>query len=306
MNDGELAPASSAPAGPSAGRLLREAREKRGMHIAALAASIKVTPKKLEALESDRFDLLPDATFARALAQTVCRALKIDSGPVMALLPPPADHRLEQVGGGLNARFRDRRGIVTAAGPELPGSMTFWATAVILVAALVVWMLPAGVLHVPTFGSGESPPTLGPASDTVVASVAAPVAPAAPLASVPSAEPASDTAAAAAPTRSPGELSTTPLPAEPARRAASGTGSSGSTGLVQLQTTAPSWIEVVDSRGQVLLSRLLQPGEEVGLDGAAPIRFKVGNVEGTRLLYRGQPVDLEGRSRDNVARFELK
>lgn len=86
MNDD--APAASAPTGPSAGRLLREAREKRGMHIAALAASIKVTPKKLEALESDRIDLLPDATFARALAQTVCRALKIDSGPVMALLPP--------------------------------------------------------------------------------------------------------------------------------------------------------------------------------------------------------------------------
>ena len=35
---------------------------------AALAASLKITPRKLEALESDRFDELPDATFTRALA----------------------------------------------------------------------------------------------------------------------------------------------------------------------------------------------------------------------------------------------
>ena len=70
-------------AATSAGRLLREAREKQGLHIAALAAAIKVAPKKLELLESDRFDALPDATFTRALAQTVCRALKIDPAPVL-------------------------------------------------------------------------------------------------------------------------------------------------------------------------------------------------------------------------------
>ena len=54
-----------------------------GLHIAALAAAIKVTPRKLEALETDRFDELPDATFTRALAQTVCRTLKIDAAPVL-------------------------------------------------------------------------------------------------------------------------------------------------------------------------------------------------------------------------------
>ena len=74
---------SETAAGPtrSAGALLRAAREEQGLHIAALAAAIKVTPRKLDALENDRCDELPDATFTRALAQTVCRALKIDAGP---------------------------------------------------------------------------------------------------------------------------------------------------------------------------------------------------------------------------------
>ena len=59
----------STPESLSAGALLRAAREKQGLHIAALAASIKVTPRKLDALEHDRWDELPDATFTRALAQ---------------------------------------------------------------------------------------------------------------------------------------------------------------------------------------------------------------------------------------------
>ena len=67
---------------PSAGTLLRQAREAAGMHIGALSVSLKVPVKKLEALEADRLDLLPDAVFARALAASVCRTLKADPGPI--------------------------------------------------------------------------------------------------------------------------------------------------------------------------------------------------------------------------------
>ena len=35
------------------------------------------------------------------------------------------------------------------------------------------------------------------------------------------------------------------------------------------------------------------------------LRVRVGNVSGTELLLRGEPVDLLGRSKDNVARLEL-
>ena len=59
----------------TAGSLLRTAREREGLHIAALAVSMKVPVKKLEALEADRLDLLPDAVFVRALAASVCRLI---------------------------------------------------------------------------------------------------------------------------------------------------------------------------------------------------------------------------------------
>ena len=60
--------------GATAGSLLRQAREAAGIHIAALAVSLKVPVKKLEALEQDRFDLLPDAVFVRALASSMALA----------------------------------------------------------------------------------------------------------------------------------------------------------------------------------------------------------------------------------------
>jgi cytoskeleton protein RodZ len=76
-------------------------------------------------------------------------------------------------------------------------------------------------------------------------------------------------------------------------------------GILQLRCTEESWVEVRDARGQSLLSRNVQPGESVGLDGALPLRVTIGNAAATQLAFRGQPVNLASRTRDNVARLEL-
>ena len=73
-----------------------------------------------------------------------------------------------------------------------------------------------------------------------------------------------------------------------------------------ITATEPSWIEVLDGGGQVLLSRVVLPGETVGLDGPLPWRVKIGNARATQLVFRGQPVDLAPSTRDNVVRLELK
>lgn len=71
----------------TAGDMLREAREAHGLHIEMVAAALKVPPQKLIALEADDIASLPDPVFARALASSVCRALRIDPAPVLAKLP---------------------------------------------------------------------------------------------------------------------------------------------------------------------------------------------------------------------------
>ena len=66
---------------------MRQAREAAGMHIGALSVALKVPVKKLEALEADQHDQLPDAVFVRALAASVCKILKTNPAPVLELLP---------------------------------------------------------------------------------------------------------------------------------------------------------------------------------------------------------------------------
>ena len=77
-------------------------------------------------------------------------------------------------------------------------------------------------------------------------------------------------------------------------------------GMLQLHTTSASWIEVSDGRGQPLVSRLMKSGESIGVDGAPPLRVRIGNAAGTQLVFRGQPTDLRAFTRDNVARLELR
>lgn len=77
-----------------AGELLRQYREDQGFNLEALAHALRVAPAKLEALEADRLDELPDTMFARALALAVCRQLKVDAAPVLALLPSQDVSRL--------------------------------------------------------------------------------------------------------------------------------------------------------------------------------------------------------------------
>ena len=155
--------APAAPRATSAGGLLRQARQAQGLHIAALAAAIKVVPRKLELLESDQYDKLPDATFTRALAQAVCRTLKVDAAPVLALLPPPNGHRLEQVSEGLNMPFHDRPGRFVPREWASVASPALWIAALLVMGAVLIYLLPAGWLPAavgsrPAVGAAASAP----------------------------------------------------------------------------------------------------------------------------------------------------
>ena len=288
------APTASRPS--TAGGLLRQARQAQGLHIAALAAAIKVVPRKLELLESDQFELLPDATFTRALAQTVCRTLRIDAAPILALLPPLNGHRLEQVAEGLNMPFRERPGRLVPKEWASVASPVLWLAGLILVLTVAVYVVPANWLH---FANSSTLTRMRSPDSTTALSAAAPTrdAPPAPApASAASAAFASEATTSAAPAASDAIVAAVPDAVTEA----------AASGVLQLRTSAQSWVEVTDARGQSLISRVVEPGENVGLDGVMPMKVKIGNAKGTQVVFKGQPLALASYTRDNVARFELK
>ena len=283
------------PRAVTAGAMLRQARQAQGLHIAALAAAIKVVPRKLELLESDRIDQLPDATFTRALAQTVCRTLKIDPVPILALLPPPNGHRLEQVAEGLNMPFRERPGRFVPKEWASLTSPTLWLAALLVVAAAAMYVMPAGwlpflktVKSVESVTTGAAAQAAGPLT-TAVESV--------PTSNVEPAASAGDATMTQGVTTAAEPIIATPVGGESAAPALA---------VLQMRTTAQSWIDVTDARGHSLISRMVQPGEQVDLDGAMPLKLRIGNAGGTQLVFRGQPVALAALTRNNVAQLELK
>ena len=283
------------------GALLRAARDRQGLHIAALAAAIKVSPRKLDALENERWHELPDATFTRALAQTVCRTLKVDPRPILEQIPAAAPVALGPDDAGLNEPFRDR------PGRDAPGLMAgavrplVWGAAVLMLAAVVVYVVPSDVWSWRPGDAKVAPQVPPAAAPLVVAPAAPPVATAAAasaaadaLASPPQAS--SETAQAAQPAPAGAEVAAPPPPAAAVPAA----------GLVQLQATQASWVEALDANGETLLSRTVQADERVGFDGKLPIRLTIGNAAATKLSFRGKEVDLVPDTRSNVARVELK
>lgn len=328
----EAAPVSGMAAPrQTAGAWLRDARQRHGLHIVALAATLKVHPSKLEALEADRWDELPDTTFVRALAKSICRVLKIDAAPVLALLPNSEDRELT-MSRGLNQPFRDRTAGEGGFSLALIQRPVVWGPALLLAAAVGVYLMPAAWL--PSAASlGASGPAASEAVESSSATLPVPVeAPlvtaSAPVLAAPASAPAvmaqsSPVLQAPASAAAVGLQSTTgqdlrlnpPSPAltKPLAAAASAAAIApaqplapppGSVPLV-VKVSSESWVEVVDASGRTLLSKLLRPGDTQNLAGLPPLRVRVGNVAGTELILRGEPVDLVSRSKDNVARLEL-
>jgi cytoskeleton protein RodZ len=299
---------------PSAGALLRQARKARGLHIAALANAIKVSPQKLQLLESDRYDELPDATFTRALAQTVCRFLKIDPAPVMALLPQPADESLVRMSHGLNAPFRDRPGrrvprdYAVFKNPGVVGAM------LIMVAAIVLYFFPQH--WVPSQAGGdaaEASPAEDPASAGLGAVDAGSVPELVTSSSISLPTPVAPAASMGLDGTPPLEAASAPATPETLQAAPAATASApamaevhNAKGVLQLSSRGESWIEVTDRRGRPLFARVLHTGETVGLDGPTPLRVTVGNAAVTSVTYKGQRIDLAESTRENVAKLVLR
>jgi cytoskeleton protein RodZ len=280
----------------TAGAMLKTAREKRGLHIAALAASIKVPQRKLEALESDRYEELLDLTFTRALAQTICRTLKIDAQPVLDRLPqvPGASPKLQHVSNGLNAPFRERPGRDEPADWSWLGKPVVWGTLLVLIAAVVLAFAPSRFLD---RLKGALPSASG-ASSPAPGAVLPPPGGASSVVEVVPTSPVVGGAAAATSLGVPAAVET------PAAAAATATVPAGA-GLLGVKATGETWIEVQDARGQTLLSRKVAAGESLGLNGDVPLRVTIGNATHTQLTFRGQLVDLKANTEGNVARLQL-
>lgn len=311
------------PAGEGASRpvLLRAAREAAGLHIAALAAALKVPVRKLEALEAGRYSELPDLTFARALASSACRHLKVDPAPILEQIPQGVVRELGASRNGINAPFQPAHDPAPLNPLSWLSRPAMLAAIVLLLGALVIVFLPrmeepaqattgganvvtpvepvAAVEPVPAQEPVAPGGVVTPTADAAVPAVPAPAVPV--VAPTPAATPAAPAPVSSAPATQPAATApavvanAAPVPASPAP----GT-------LLSIAATGESWVEVVNGSGSVVIQRMLQAGDAVDFSSAPPYTVVLGRAEAAQVTVRGKPFDVTRYARNNVARFEVK
>ncbi len=273
----------------SAGVMLRKAREAEGIQLESLAVLLKVPAHKLEALETDRFDLLLDIVFVRALAASVCRTLKIDPIPILDRLPHTVTPPLKSYASGINAPFRSPKNASGASFFNQLSKPVMWAIWVLLIGVVVLVLYP----FTPRATVSSSP------QPAVIAPLIVPMVADSPL--------VVETATAAiAPVEVVNLSAATPLPAVVASAPAVVAAPGAVTGLVVFKAHGPSWVQVIDATGVVQIRKTMADNEVAAASGTLPLAVIVGRVDTMAVQVRGTPFDLTPVTKNNTARFEVK
>lgn len=307
----EVAPAAAV----SAGALLRQARQAQGVALGDLAATLKVPVEKLQALEDEDWQRLPDVVFLRALAQTICRTLHLEAAPVLALLPQQKVTALAPQG-GLNAPMRER-GVPSILATNTKHSPWPWVVLLLIVLGGggylgVQWMAPEWVRGVSTTVSAPSDP----AGDSPLFSPAVPeegdgggmgnMGDGAQAGEVPTVQAAAlmQPALPEEEGAQPGFAAPAPA-AEPAAAPAAQAAASVSP-VLRITAKGATWVQVLDAQQRLLIEKILQDGEVFSTSAPKPLTVAVGKADLATVEVNGAPFDVQAVARSNVARFEVK
>lgn len=279
---------------------LRQAREAAGLHIAALAAALKVPVKKLEALEAGRYEELPDMTFARALAASACRQLKIEPAFVLEQIPDAVRPPLGGATPPINAPFKSGDGSSSGGAMTWLSRPVVWGVGLLLLAAVAMALLPQGWIARFQASIAPEPGLAVTTPGGVIESVVTSLPDGVPQAS---SQPATGSDGAVAAT---GSGALVQAPATPAPTAAEPTLATSVSTLLSIRAVNESWIEVINGSGVQVVQRVLKPGETLDFSTAPPYSVVVGRADAVQVTVRGQPLDVMPYARNSVARFEVK
>jgi cytoskeletal protein RodZ len=260
------------------GTSFRKSRESLNLSIDKIAAETRINPRFLEAIENERFDLLPGGIFNRGFIRSYAVRLGLDPEEAIqgyeklfrAVEAEPVQQETERV-----------RGKTT----KIP--VYYVALAGLLILVVVFYFLsrhneppltaakPA-VSDSPAVAPPAPAPAEIPAPETIPAAVLASV----PTPEPPPAKPA--TAQASSPSITPSNtLSNSP---------------SNAAVVIELEVREESWFKLSSDGTDVVSSEVLAPGTTRRYTAANSMNVSIGNAAGVALRVNGQPVSSLGRT----------
>ena len=305
-----LAPTPASAA--TAGRLLREARMKAGVHLAVLSVTLKVPVRQLEALEADELDPGKGPVFYRGLASSVCRHLQTDAAPILALLPQTTAHLQPLVRSVQPLESEGSVRISNVPWGRMVSSKVVWVAALLLfMTGAFLWMpSPAqwawlddvkSLMADEVVSQEVTEPVVSPPA-TVTEILPVPVAPTA-SAEASSPAPSASVVSPVSPALAPAAPMSQPVQSTPTAKPAV---SASAEPEWVFSASGDSWLEVRNAQKAVVWSGVVKAGESTRIQSPLPVSVVVGRAQVVTATLRGQPFDLKPHTQVTVARFEVK
>jgi cytoskeleton protein RodZ len=238
-------------------------------------------------LEQDDFSAFGDSTRARGFIRTYARLLGLNEESLLE------KHRQLYPSETLNALEVKTETLERAAQSSgLPRYVFFLAGFVSL--TLLIWFLSTFNF---SSSSQENEVDLAAAQEPL----AEPVLPSAePVQEVAEQNAAKEIQLSAAPQDAelPKPAATSPVATTPAKTILN-------VGSLKFVVSSDTWVDVKDSSGKSIFTKVLKPGFDDVVQAAPPLKVHIGNVKGTQLFYNGKAIDYSSSVNGNTARVNL-
>jgi len=279
---------------PKVGVLLAKARKSQKLSVEDVAASLRLSIAKINALEADDFLVISDPTLARAFIRSYSRLLKLDPEPLLM-----AHRQL------IPAEIVNPIGVKTeiVSSPVQPTNFRRDSAVLGLMLVVVFSLIWFFAYH------NESD------SNVIEVNVSSVTQEALPQQSMPVAEREVKSNEQVTELALPKEASTSNSESskasektanehgklEPMKKVSVGE----SLVRVKLLFTGNSWVSVKDKTGNTLYDKTAKAGGEEYVEGIPPLKFHIGNVSATQIVFNGETVDLSPNTYNNMARVTL-
>lgn len=279
---------------PKVGVLLAKARKSQKLSVEDVAASLRLSVAKINALEADDFLVISDPTLARGFIRSYARLLKLDPEPLLI-----AHRQL------IPAEIVNPIGVKTevVSSPIQPSNLRSKSIILGFVFVAIIALVWFFAYHNPS------------ESDVAEVNVSNVIQDALPQQSMPVAErevknneqvtelqlhqeaASSNSEPSITSEKTVGE----PAKVEPMKKVSVGS----SLVRVKLVFTGNAWVSIKDKSGNTVYDKTAKAGGEEYVEGVPPLKFHIGNVSATQVVFNGETVDLSPNTYNNMARVTL-
>ncbi len=260
------------------GALLREARIKRGMNIEDVCSTLHLEKKLIDAMEAERQESLPTASFVRGYLRSYSRLLEVDAEPIVRAYGEVCGEDASVITTVVQVKENSSKD----PGPRY----ATWLVVIVLAVSLVVWWRTEVLL--PSAAKNDVSETV---SETVIVDAPELEVIASSEVLETEVEEQVDVVLPAAPVA----IEPEPAVSEPESQLST----------LVMRFSDDSWVEVNDAQGERLYMDVAKAGQSKTVTGEPPFKMLFGNAPAVTLEYNGEIYDHSKHNKKGVARFSL-